>query len=111
MYDSSWKQITEKWTTKWLDENSEIKDIIEKILPDTYLKLQAIENVVLVNNAQEKYKERKLLYIIFFIILWFTIYDKWWAVIWFICWYLLWYYFQPLKVADRLIKKWEKNNN
>ncbi len=105
MFDDLWKPISERWTTKWLDQNPKIKETLDEIRPGTYLEMQATEAIQKIYKAQKRHKQRLWLYIICPTVVWFVIYDTWGVVIGFISWYLLWYYFQPIKVMMRLVTK------
>ncbi len=74
--------------------------------------LNEIENAVKavkdVNRAQDKWKEKKRLFVVVWGLLGFAILNYVWAAIWCILWYGLWNLLEPKKFVEKLIKKSKK---
>lgn len=109
LFFEDWTPNPERVNAKYLEKHPELEEKFKYLLPEVYENLVAIKVNDEVIEAQKKYENRKIPYLLFFSLLWWAIYDKWWAVIWFLIWYLIWNYFQPNKVVDRIITKSEKS--
>lgn len=109
LYDIEWNSIPERFSFKYISEKPKLKLAIEQFMPELIDKIKALEAFEGVKRAQEKYMNRKWIYIIFFTLVWFALYYAWWAVVWFLLWFSVWNYFQPEKVAERIMNKALKN--
>lgn len=109
MYDSNNKTITEKRTSKWLNENPKFRELLKKHFPDAMQKIEGIEIATKIRNdtakAQNKWKEKKRIFTIFWGLIWLAIFSYRWAAIWFILWYWIWTALEPKKKLEKLLKK------
>jgi hypothetical protein len=64
--DANLNPIHERLSTDFLNKNPKYKALLADLMPDLFDKVKALEVHAEVMSAQDKYKNRKWFYIIFF---------------------------------------------
>ena len=94
LFLEDWTPDPEKINAKYLANHPELEEKFKTLLPEVYSSLMGLKVREEILEAQKRYENRKIPYLLFFSLLWWAAYDKWWAVIWFLTWYIIWNYFQ-----------------